>query len=419
MPESVAQPVLTRLLARALRRQRALTLLAWAVWGLCASGTVGLLLVVYHRLLAPAWGLEPTLLGVLVAGPVIGALASLVLQRLRPIHAAIELERHYRLQERFSSALLLQDGISREAREALTHDVEAHSQGVDLRRALPLRRPRGSFAAAAAWLIVAVTYFALPTLDLLAAGEDRARNEEQARKVETRQKELEKRLARLSEIAKKEPISPETRELLEKLEARKHEPVAPQSPDRQKKEALAELRQMREDVKGRQEAIEKQIAGLERLTEKVKDAATPPQTEAVKKLEEALENGDLKAASALLAELGEQLSRAGALDSKAAAELGADLGQLMKKLGETGLDIETLEKLSQLDASDLAKLGAGAGDLAAKLSELERLMREKDLIDKAGAEIEFTEEELASLPKEWPDDGEICQDCAKKKGAGG
>lgn len=415
------QTALTRLLARGVRRQRAILLLSWATWGVVASAVVAIGLVVAHRLLAFAWALEPVLALAIAAGPTGGAFAALLLRRLRPIHAALEIERHDHLQERLSSALLLPEGISREAREALTHDVESHSERVDLRRAVPFRRPAAAIPAIAGLVLTAVTYVAMPGFDLLGAEKERSRNEEQARKVEERKKELEKRLAKLSEIAKKEPISPQTRELLEKLEARKRESSRPKEPSRQKKETLAELSRMRQDIEDRKEALDKQLAALEQLTHKIQDAATPLETEAAKKLEAALERGDLQAASEMMQKLGEQLSKAAGANPEAAAQLGADMDRLMKKLAATGLDEELMKKLASLDATDLAGLGDAAGDLASKLSQLERLMRERDLVDQAAQEIEFTEEELASLPEEWPEAAEsvACEECGQKKGPGG
>ena len=64
-----------------------------------------------------------------------------------------------------------------------------------------------------------------------------------------------------------------------------------------------------------------------------------------------------------------------------------------------------LEKLSEL-------LDGAAGDLA----DLARLLREQDLLNSALKEISFTQDELAQLPQDWPEDLHFCPECGKPGG---
>lgn len=405
--DDVARSNLKRLLQRAVRRQRVLTALTGAVWGLVASAAIGLILLVCHRLLSPAWAIETLLWSVVGAGPLVGAIANLLVRRRRPIHAALEIERNYRLHERFSSILLLPSGTAPEAEQALLHDGEVHVERIDLKRAIPFRRPAGSWSAAVLVGIVLISYFTLPTFDLMGAEEQRDRTAEQAKRVEERKKQLEKRLAKLRDVARKEPISPETRRLLEKLQQRKERDGAA-DPKRQKKRALAELSRMRSEVRDRRQSVEKRLEGLEKMTEQIRRTSTPPKTEEARNLAKALESGDLKAASEMMKKMAEKLAQAqaGALDPKEAEALRKDMQRLMKKLENESLNKELAEQLKKMDAASLAELSKMADGMAGAMSDLARLMRERDLLDSAMGEIEFTEDELASLPQEWPEGGE-------------
>lgn len=432
-------PALHALLRRALWRRRWLGVLEGATWGLAAGTAAALTVVVFHRLIQPDWPLDPVAGGLLVAGPLVGVIASLA-RRRDSLDTALALERGMPLYERLSSILLLgpRAGLAGaapagtsgarsphagptaldEAHTELLADGDRWAAQIDLRRALPLARPAARWPAGVLVAALFVAYVWLPAFDLLGAAAERAQDAERTERVQEQRKQLEKRLAELRELAEKQPIAPETRRLLAKLEERPHE-IATGSSEEQKKVQLAEMNQVREGLEARKQELGDRLGAFERVQDQLRAAAARPRTEAVQQLSEALERGDLAQAASQLAELARQLEQAqqtGASPAQA-AELQQELGALLKKLGQDGLSAELsknlLEKLGPgagVKPSDLAKLADSA---AGELEQLARLLRESELVDRALDEIQLTQDELAALPREWPQE---CPDCAQEPG---
>ena len=97
----------------------------------------------------------------------------------------------------------------------------------------------------------------------------------------------------------------------------------------------------------------------------------------------------------------EQLSRDLA---KLSSSLGSHFPELSKGVGDA---------LSRLRSGDGAEASGKLGESADQLQRLARLMRESKLLDSIEAEIEFTQDELAQLPREWKSGPppKICPDC--------
>jgi hypothetical protein len=97
--------------------------------------------------------------------------------------------------------------------------------------------------------------------------------------------------------------------------------------------------------------------------------------------------------------------------------LERDLDLLRKKLSNApGVESALSAALAQLEASggEGADFGKNVELAAGELEALARLLREKDVLDSAQQDIEFTAEELASLAREaadQPDDLEPCELC--------
>lgn len=413
-PKHASAPQLDRLLRQATRRHAWFKVVHGATWGLAASFVGLFALLVVERTLAPNWSYGP-LAGVILAfGPMAGAGVALLLGRTGKLAAALEIERHYRLQERFSSILYLSDNPTAAAEAALVQDGEEHARSVQLRQAIPFRRPRGLVPALSLLVLGAVAYFFLPNFDLWGYEEQRERQEEQSKRIEERKKRLEKRLQKLKDVAKKERVSPNTRKLLEQLEQRKKDPKGSRDPKQEKKETLADLRRMQDQVQDRKKEIEGKLSKLEKFTAELRQSAEAPRTQDGQKIEKALQAGDLSQAAQELKKMAEKLqadaSGEAKLDPKKAEALKKDLDRLMKKFEREGISkkdlSKALEELDKLDPKSMSKLAEMAESMSSELSQLERLMRERDVLDQALDEIEFTEEELASLPREWPEDAE-------------
>ncbi|MEM7164297.1 MAG: hypothetical protein AAF581_02465 [Planctomycetota bacterium] len=417
-------PQLEQLLLRGQRRQLVRRTLAAFRWGLLIAAASALVAVVYERLLAPAWFDYAWVPWLLLGVPALSALIGLAiaLPRRRSVDAALEIESRYPLRERFSTLLLIpDDAISAETRHALAGDGEAHVNAVELPRAIPIRWGKGWLPSLVVLAFLGGVHLWLPAFDLLGAEEERRVEEARSERVKERKKEVQKRLEAIRKIAEREKVSPETRKLLAKMQKRDEErrkQPATGDAERDKKKALADMREMRSGIEARKKTIDAKLQRVEKLAGQIRQSTEKAKTEIGKKVESALAKGDLEAAAKAVQELAKQLNKTGLTEADKKA-LAKDLQKLMKDMKDLpglGKKMEAMAKaLEKLPTSELDKLTSGMEDAAKQLSQLQRLMRERDLLDQAAGEIEMTEDELASLPREWPEaeEGE-CEECAQK-----
>ncbi|MFQ5653885.1 MAG: hypothetical protein ACE5GW_04025 [Planctomycetota bacterium] len=417
-PDRSKSPELSGLLRRAGRRMLLARGISGAVWGVAASLLAATLLVVAHRLLAPAWSLTLPLTATLAAGPLIGIAAALILSRKDDLRAALEIEGFYTLHQRLSSVLFATErGIHPQAAEALIRDGEEHARRIDVRRALPLRRPRGLLPGAPLLLAFLAVCFLLPPFDLLGARTERERVARREKRAAAREEVLKRRLRALTEMAPKSALSPKAQKALARLGERPSIKRGDTRPAGRKR-ALADLERLRQEL--RRERARPQMKNLERFLGGMRSASEGMEGEEARKVARALSGGKLDEAARGFRDLARRLERAAKQGGLSAAEKGAlrrDLERLLKKVGENpALQQKITDALSKLDSSALGDLSKLLGMAASDLSDLARLMRERDLLDQTLDEIRFTEDELAQLPSEWSEDGAACPKCGKPGG---
>ena len=409
---AVEAPRLVGLLRRAVRRSGWLALIDGAMWGLLLGLVSALLFIVYEKLFWPGWDSAWSWSiagGSLASGLVLGALVGWLFRSRDPVRAALAIEGEYALQERLSSLVFLR----RSNEPALAKDGDDYATRVDLTRAIPFRRPRALVPVFCMAIALVVAVF-VPQLDLLRAEEDRQEVAKEEKRVQEARKRQEKRLKKLEELAKKNRVSPKTQKLLQKM--RQRAPERRKKADRKaakgeiKRRELADMEDMRREAKElRNRADMKQ---LDQFLNKVQSAGQKMQSQEGKQLAKAMQQGDLSQASDALRRLAkkmQQLEKQGGKNGEDFKELEKDLERIMKKMEgapKMGALSEALADLSSMSASELSK---AMNDAAQQMDQLDRLMRERDILDSALDDIELTREELAALPAEWPEPCELCK----------
>ncbi|MEE8143641.1 MAG: hypothetical protein V3T77_11115 [Planctomycetota bacterium] len=411
-------PQVDKLLRLATRRWFLQGALSKAAWGAAAVLLTAGSLVVAHRLLSPEWALGPALGIWLGAALPLAGLVALGLAPRDRLRAVLQVERHYQLHERLSTILFLEsEPASPEATEALLRDGERHAGRVELSRAMPYQRPFAVKPALASLLLLLGVYLLLPSFDLWGLQEKRDEIVAEKRRVTERKERFRKRMKRLEEIARKDEISPQTRKLLAQMAKRPPVERSDRRPEAERRRALVNMQKLTDQVQ--QRLASSDMKKLHTFLDNLRSTGTKFKTEQAKQVAKALSEGDLAKASNALRDMASKLSAQG-LDARAQAALKADLNALLRKLGDLpSLDRKLAEALSQLGSDDLSGLGKLPSLLdgaASDLADLARLLREKDLLNAAQQEISFTQDELAQLPQDWPEDLHFCPECGKPGG---
>jgi len=408
MAEKSSRSTIPQLLRRVSLRRR----LARAVSNLGRALTVGVavscLLVIIDRAVQVNWGaLGVSLLALVIAAPVASVLLTALWFILRggsgSVSDAVFVERHYGISQTISSSLFVGSApMPEEFEKRLVSDAEKAASGLEAGAAVPLGRPPQLVLTSALVMVLVGLWILLPTWDLLGLSEERERAVKESVRIEDEEARLEKEIKKTARLADRHAIDPETRRLLNALAPDEKKKTGKAAPEEQRARALAQTDRIRQQIGARKQRPE--MADLKSALERMREATEPPATEEGKRLKNALKEGDQAKIASELAALARKM-RSGDL---AAA---ADLARLASKLG----NVPGLEKLSSavgkdglasFDAKDLARF-------AASLETLARLIKEQQLLDHALSQIEFTEQELASLPGEWKEGPppEICPDC--------
>ena len=418
MSPSDSAPQLEQLLRRGQRRQMLRRTVVGFRWGLLLAAAVALGFVVYDRLMAPGWFEYRWIPWGLGVTPVVAALLTLLLalRSQGSVGAALEIESRYPLRERFSTLLLTpQEQMSAEARAALVVDGEAHVSAVQLQRAIPIHWRRGWGPTLSVLLVLGAVHLWLPAFDLMGVEEERRVEEARSDQVKERKRELKKRLDKIREGVREKKMSEGTRKLLDRLakqdEERRNQPKTGDA-DRDRKKALAEMSQAKSAVEARKQQIEAKMQRIEKVTGQIRRANNQPKTEIGKKLQSALAKGDLDAAAKAMQKLAQEMQKTGLSEGQKKA-LKKDLKSLAEQMKEmppsVSKKMEAMAKaLEKMPTTELDKLAGQMESAADQMSQLQRLMRERDMLDQMSDEIQMTEDELASLPREWPEEQEDC-----------
>ncbi|MCA8959413.1 MAG: hypothetical protein KDC38_02820 [Planctomycetes bacterium] len=418
-----AAPRLATLLRRAALRRRRHAALNGFLWGLSVAALGALGVVITWKLVWPGWDLVRTAECVAAIGlgcALLGAALAAALRSSDPVATALAIENQVDLAERLSSIVFLERSIAGGgpaahadplATAALYRDGDEAAARVDLRSGIPFRRPRALFVAVGLLFAVGAASL-LPQFDLLGAEQERAQVAKEEKRVREARERQRKRLEEIVEKAKRAKVDPRTEKLLQKMsqpeeqrtEAEKR-PPAKQDPQRRELAKMDELRREAQELREREE-----MKSLDRMLEQIQSSAQKLESQEAKDMQSALQKGDLSSASQAMKKLADKISEAQKSgDKDELSKLSKDLNALLKKLD--GLpQSEELSKaaadLAKMDPKDLAK---AMESTASQLDQLERLMRERDLLDQTLSEIELTENELASLPQEWPEPCELCK----------
>ncbi len=412
-------PRLVSLLKRAVRRRGGLAFVEGATWGLLLGLTGALVLKVYEKLFWPGWDATTSWswIGASVGGAVLlGAIVAWLFRPKDPLRAALAIEGEYALKERLSSIVFLRksrEHVDPDAAAALARDGDEYATRVDLRRALPFRRPRAGIPAACMAVAFAIAVF-LPQYDVLGSEEDRQDIAKEEKRVEEARKRQDKRIKKLQEKAKKDKVSPKTQKLLNKMS---HRPPERKNSEKRrtakgevKRRELADMDNLRKEAKALRNRAE--MKQLDKFLNKVQAAGQKMQSQEAKQLAKALQQGDLSQASEALKKLAKKIAdekKKGGPKSEELKKLEEDLAKLMKKMDGAPSLAKLAESLGDMSNMSGTELSEALSQAASDMSELERLMRERDILDSALQDIEMTQDELAQLPTEWEEPCELCQ----------
>ncbi len=415
----MAHEKLHEVLAVARRRLRTRDLVRGASAGLVGGLVLALAVVVAHRLIRPDWPLAPVLGALALAGPILGSLTRLFRRKTDDFTAAIALEQHHRMKERLSSALFVERSAPAdcpaELVELVLTDGELHAGKVDVRTAVPIGVPRSARAAAGLAVIVGLAWWLMPPIDLLGRDVERETIAKEADRLEEKDRRLRERVAEMQKIAEKHEISSETKRLLADLKKPRSLPKTTNAKDAIRR-PLADL----EELKKRAEtlAARESMQGLEQLIRSMQGIDERMETGDGARARKAMSEGSPERASEAMQRIAEKLAKnAASMSSSELAALSRDLQKLAASLGGKfpELSKDLAEALSSLQSGDSKGAAEKLGKNAADLARLARLMKEKNLLGSLAQEIEFTQDELAQLPKEWKSGPppKICPDCLK------
>lgn len=345
-----------RPLQRAVRRYDALH---GAAWGSAIGLTLALLLALAARL-APLWTRSTLLvhLGPLLLCPLGGALWGG--WRPRPVIEQLRrLERATGLAERLSTAWELHAGSitsSPALREAQRAETARALQGLDPRRAFPLRLSPAAAILNGALLLAVLAALLVPNPQERVLAERAALQQAAARQAE----ELAAQMKAVRELPALS--SAERERLLQSLETARQVLLDPHAAPEARQAALLEAEQQLAGLRQAQEDAARQLQTA------LAAAPTEAPTERTQALLAALQRGDLAAAETAA----RQLAEGEALSSEEQAALNAALAQLAE--AAQAVDPELAETLAAAatarDAGEAtAALQALAGELAQQQQE--------------------------------------------------
>jgi tetratricopeptide (TPR) repeat protein len=333
------------------RRQLGLEVLRFAAMGLLAGSLVGIGLGVLRWQgsgtdRATIWAA----LAIVLAGPVLGALAGLARGRSSRA-AAAAVDAHYDLKDRAVSAVeFVGRAQASPVLELQLADAEQHLQDLDPRRVVPFRLPRAMpIAAAAAILALGLLLWPRPPVV-------QAKSPEPLENVLAAAEEAEESLADLEEAAKKEN-DPKLKELVQKLTEAIEQM---KQPGVDAKEALAKLSEMQAAIAAQQaefnvglvdtqmQALGEALASTQSLDGAGQSLQLGKYDRAAEQLEQADPKFDRKEVKNLKEKLGKAAKQ---MEEAGLADLSSATTELAEALEDEGAAQSALKKLSNLARS--------------------------------------------------------------------
>lgn len=348
------------------QRQRFQSTLSGATYGLFVAGLVGIAMGIY-RLATGQLVSWPAVLGVLVAGPLLGGIVGTLLARPWK-QAATAVDSHYELKDRTVTALEFAENAEPSPfHELQLADATSHLDKMDAKGVAPLRAP-GKTPMIAATVALAGTLLLWPLQQKPAAA-----NVGQPIGISIAANELKEDLKDLEEFAEEQEME-EIKTLIEELKEKIDELEKPETDVRK---ALATISEMQEKLQQEQakyndamiDAQLNQLGEAMAAAEAFEGAATKLQegdfekaAEELEKLDEAkMERKEQRSASEKLAKVAKAMKEAG-------------LGKLSDQVSE--LSDSVSENNSQKACKDCKSLSKSVSKHA-KSKSLNKMMQAK------------------------------------------
>ncbi|NUQ68332.1 MAG: hypothetical protein HUU18_08650 [Phycisphaerales bacterium] len=383
---------------------------AWRLWvgslltavvALAAAALVGVTLArVTERTFGLTMAWSEIALGAL-ALVVIGAVVFSVIKRRRQGAVARVLDERAGLRESLSTALSVeqsQDPWAKVVVETATYKAKT----LRVRDAIPIEAPRFWPAPIAAGVVLALVWFAYPSMDLF--GKDAARKAQTAQEQELTQVKAEiqadqKKLADLIARAKvefNEDRAPEGSE---------GERPSEQDVESLRRQAVKQLTNLAEQIQQQREGEKSgDLAALREAMQKLKQPGPGPLDE----MHRALSRGDFQKAREQMEQIAKQMGD-GSMSPEQKAQLEKQLENLSKQL-------DSLAKTQEDMAKKLEKAGLDkqtAEDLAKKASDPEALKKALEKLENMSAE---QKQQLMEMMKSACKAGQQCSNMAEAMG---
>ena len=435
-----------RQVLRARRRMLAQQFLSRGTWSLFATLVIAALGLVVPKLWVLPVDPQTWLSGWLGGGLGAGLLVAFVwtwLARHGVMEAALEIDRRFGLKERVSSSLALTSSeLESDVGRALVGDAVACVQRIDVRENFPVRLSwRALLPLGPAAFIFLLALF-VPDAAPQTAGQAAASSTTESQQVKHSAEALKKRLERLEQKAEQKGLK-DMDVLLKELQKGLDEVTSQHEVDR--KQALVKLNdvakslEQRRDLLGGADKIRQQLDKLkdldggpaDKLTQALKDGDLDGALKELKKLQEALKEGQLTdEQKRQLAKQAEQFKHKlqAAVDAHEQAKRGLE-EELKKRLAAGDLEgagkaQQQLDQLNKLN-NQMSRLQ----QMADKLGQCQQCLQHGDAQD-AAAQLEQLARDLKDLQGELQElqalddvldqiaDAKKCMNCEHCNGQG-
>jgi len=339
-----------------------LSRLAVTLW---LAGGLAVVAALVHRLLGVAAFTAVTVGAVLLAA-VMAGVVGWWLARPGRTAVAVLVDERLGLKERVSTALAFSDSDDAFA-QAAAGQARAAAERLDVSPHFPVQPGGRRWAfAAVTWCLAAALFQFVPPLDAL--GFLKRQTDIEQAKLETAQAQADvKDVVKPLEAVVKEIGDPA---MLQQLEQLMEIPPAA-SADEIRRQAIQKLEDVSQKAKELQERGD--LAAAKALQEKLQQLRSPPGSES-QELNRALQNGDFRKASQIVAELQKKFDE-GKLDPQQKEALTSQLEQLAQQLDKLAQDNSEL-------ADELARKGLDKNLAGQSLEDLREALKNAGLSDK-------------------------------------
>jgi hypothetical protein len=301
--------------------------LAWASLVYAALLWVGIVIDRVFRVRPPHVGW--VLWGAAGAG-VLAALIYAIVRRPTPHQAAVAIDEKLALKEKFSTALYARP-LTDPFAQAAVRDAERTADNVSLHKRFPLEFPRQSYGTVAVAILVAVTMFFLPPMDLFGHEAQQKKETEHQKQVAEARKAVERALEVVVQTQAKGVADEEViRQAKKDLEPLMNAPI--KDPNRAKRSAARALSDL-------EQAIKAQMANNQRVADAENDAKafkslTPAADEKgpVAEAQRKIAKGDFSEAIDELQKAADKFDKMSEEEKKAATQQMARMAQQLKQM---------------------------------------------------------------------------------------